>query len=280
MASDEQKPKKTKNNNIVNLLKQKIFKFIHKKNVTVPVDKLAIQKQEMIQGILSLSTKNVREVMIPRVDINAVEDSIQLKELVKRVIDEGHSRIPVYSGTIDNITGILYVKDLMPFIIDRRMKFTIKKLLHKPYFVPETMPLDELLLQFQKQNLHLAIVVDEYGGVAGIVTLEDILEEIVGEIRDEFDEDEIPEIQTISKNTWEVDSRLSISDFNEHTGCTIPDQEFDTIGGFVFDLFGKIPHKDEQIKYNNITFKIKDIQGTRIGRIIVTVTPQKNFDTN
>lgn len=280
MASDEQKPKKAKNNDVISILKQKILHFIHQKNDTVPVDRLALQKQEMIQGILSLSSKNVREVMIPRVDINAVEDSIQLKELVKRVIDEGHSRIPVYSGTIDNIIGILYVKDLMPFIIDRRMKFNIKKLLHKPYFVPETMTLDELLLQFQKQNLHLAIVVDEYGGVAGIVTLEDILEEIVGEIRDEFDEDEIPEIQTISKNNWEVDSRLSISDFNEHTGCSIPDQEFDTIGGFVFDLFGKIPKKDEQIKYNNISFKIKDIQGTRIGRIIVTVTPQKNSDTN
>lgn len=280
MASDVQKPKKAYSNNVISLLKQKILKFIHKKNVTVSVDKLALQKEEMIRGILSLSTRNVREVMIPRVDINAVEDSILLKELVKRVIDEGHSRIPVYSGTIDNIIGILYVKDLMPFIIDRRMKFNIKKMLHKPYFVPETMTLDELLLQFQKQNLHLAIVVDEYGGVDGIVTLEDILEEIVGEIRDEFDEDEVPEIQTISKNNWEVDSRLSISDFNEHTGCSIPDQEFDTIGGFVFDLFGKIPKKDEQIKYNNISFKIKDIQGTRIGRIIVTVTPQKNIETN
>ncbi len=280
MASDEQKPKKSKNNNTIVILKEKFLKLLHKKDQTAPVDKLAIQKQEMIKGILSLSTKNVREVMIPRVDINAVEEFISLKELVKIIIDEGHSRIPVYSGTIDNITGILYVKDLMPFIIDRRMKFNIKKLLHKPYFVPETMTLDELLLQFQKQNLHLAIVVDEYGGVAGIVSLEDILEEIVGEIRDEFDEDEIPEIQTISKNSWEVDSRLSISDFNEHTGCSLPDEEFDTIGGFVFDLFGKIPKKDEQIKYNNISFKIKDIQGTRIGRIIVSLIQQKNSDNN
>ncbi|MCX8122906.1 MAG: hemolysin family protein [Spirochaetes bacterium] len=282
MASDEQKPSKLKNNSLLVLLKEKLnkLKLYDKKNSSPSKDSLAIQKQEMIQGILSLSTKNVREVMIPRVDINAVEESISLKELVKLIIDEGHSRIPVYSGTIDNITGILYVKDLMPFIIDRRMKFNIKKLLHKPYFVPETMTLDDLLLQFQKQNLHLAIVVDEYGGVAGIVTLEDILEEIVGEIRDEFDEDETPEIQNISKNSWEVDSRLSISDFNEHTGCQLPDQEFDTIGGFVFDLFGKIPKKDEQIKYSNISFKIKDIKGTRIGRIIVTVTPQKNSDTD
>jgi len=258
-------------------LKQKKINKINnsKKSTNASPEKPIIQKQEMIQGILSLSQKNVREIMIPRVDINAIEDTATLKDLVKLIIDEGHSRIPVYSQTIDNIIGIVYVKDLMPFIIDRRMKFNIKKLLHKPYFVPETMTLDELLLQFQKQNLHLAIVVDEYGGVAGIVTLEDILEEIVGEIRDEYDEDEIPEIQTISRNCWEVDSRLSLSDFNNYTKCSLPEEEFDTIGGFVFNLFGKIPKKDEQIKYNSITFKIKEIKGTRIGRIIVTISPEK-----
>jgi len=280
MSSDQQKPQimkiRKKLKQLLLTLKQK--KITNNKNTNVSMDKPIIQKQEMIQGILSLSQKFVREIMIPRVDINAIEDTVNLKELVKLIIDEGHSRIPVYSQTIDNIIGIVNVKDLMPFIIDRRMKFNIKKLLHKPYFVPETMPLDELLLQFQKQNLHLAIVVDEYGGVAGIVTMEDILEEIVGEIRDEFDEEEIPEIQTISQNCWEVDSRLSLSDFNNYANCSLPEEEFDTIGGFVFNLFGKIPKKDEEIKYNYITFKIKEIKGTRIGRIIVTISPEKNVN--
>jgi len=280
MSSDQQKPQimkiRKKLKQLLLTLKQK--KITNNKNTNVSMDKPIIQKQEMIQGILSLSQKFVREIMIPRVDINAIEDTVNLKELVKLIIDEGHSRIPVYSQTIDNIIGIVNVKDLMPFIIDRRMKFNIKKLLHKPYFVPETMPLDELLLQFQKQNLHLAIVVDEYGGVAGIVTMEDILEEIVGEIRDEFDEEEIPEIQTISQNCWEVDSRLSLSDFNNYANCSLPEEEFDTIGGFVFNLFGKIPKKDEEIKYNSITFKIKEIKGTRIGRIIVTISPEKNVN--
>ena len=278
MSSGQQKSPIMKNlAQLLLKLKQKKINKINnsKKSTNASPEKPIIQKQEMIQGILSLSQKNVREIMIPRVDINAIEDTATLKDLVKLIIDEGHSRIPVYSQTIDNIIGIVYVKDLMPFIIDRRMKFNIKKLLHKPYFVPETMPLDELLLQFQKQNLHLAIVVDEYGGVAGIVTLEDILEEIVGEIRDEYDEEEIPEIQTISRNCWEVDSRLSLSDFNNYTKCSLPEEEFDTIGGFVFNLFGKIPKKDEQIKYNSITFKIKEIKGTRIGRIIVTISPEK-----
>ncbi len=280
MSSDQQKPQimkiRKKLKQLLLTLKQK--KITNNKNTNLSMDKPIIQKQEMIQGILSLSQKFVREIMIPRVDINAIEDTVNLKELVKLIIDEGHSRIPVYSQTIDNIIGIVNVKDLMPFIIDRRMKFNIKKLLHKPYFVPETMPLDELLLQFQKQNLHLAIVVDEYGGVAGIVTMEDILEEIVGEIRDEFDEEEIPEIQTISQNCWEVDSRLSLSDFNNYANCSLPEEEFDTIGGFVFNLFGKIPKKDEEIKYNSITFKIKEIKGTRIGRIIVTISPEKNVN--
>ena len=281
MSSDQQKPQimkmRKKLKQFLLTLKQKKITN-NNKSTNVHMDKPIIQKQEMIQGILSLSQKFVREIMIPRVDINAIEDTVNLKELVKLIIDEGHSRIPVYSQTIDNIIGIVNVKDLMPFIIDRRMKFNIKKLLHKPYFVPETMPLDELLLQFQKQNLHLAIVVDEYGGVAGIVTMEDILEEIVGEIRDEFDEEEIPEIQTISQNCWEVDSRLSLSDFNNYANCSLPEEEFDTIGGFVFNLFGKIPKKDEEIKYNSITFKIKEIKGTRIGRIIVTISPEKNVN--
>jgi len=281
MSSDQQKPQimkmRKKLKQFLLTLKQKKITN-NNKSTNVHMDKPIIQKQEMIQGILSLSQKFVREIMIPRVDINAIEDTATLKELVKLIIDEGHSRIPVYSQTIDNIIGIVNVKDLMPFIIDRRMKFNIKKLLHKPYFVPETMPLDELLLQFQKQNLHLAIVVDEYGGVAGIVTMEDILEEIVGEIRDEFDEEEIPEIQTISQNCWEVDSRLSLSDFNNYANCSLPEEEFDTIGGFVFNLFGKIPKKDEEIKYNSITFKIKEIKGTRIGRIIVTISPEKNVN--
>ena len=281
MSSGQQKSPIMKNlAQLLLKLKQKKINKINnsKKSTNASPEKPIIQKQEMIQGILSLSQKNVREIMIPRVDINAIEDTATLKDLVKLIIDEGHSRIPVYSQTIDNIIGIVYVKDLMPFIIDRRMKFNIKKLLHKPYFVPETMTLDELLLQFQKQNLHLAIVVDEYGGVAGIVTMEDILEEIVGEIRDEFDEEEIPEIQTISQNCWEVDSRLSLSDFNNYANCSLPEEEFDTIGGFVFNLFGKIPKKDEEIKYNSITFKIKEIKGTRIGRIIVTISPEKNVN--
>ncbi|HDP81189.1 MAG TPA: HlyC/CorC family transporter [Spirochaetes bacterium] len=232
---------------------------------------LQSSQAEMISGVLSLSTKNTREIMIPRVDVVAVNSTIPLKNLVKTVYDAGHSRIPVFIDTIDNIAGILYVKDLLKIIIEKPRKFDLKKILHRPYFVPETMTLDDLLVEFKKRQLHLACVVDEYGGFSGIITMEDVLEEIVGEIKDEFDENEQPEFTRINKNTLEVDSRMTISDFNEQTGLALPNDEFDTIGGYVFDLFGKIPKKNETAKHDNLSFKIKDIKGTRINRIIVSI---------
>lgn len=233
---------------------------------------LEISRKEMIKGILELSTKNAREIMIPRVDVLAVSIDTSLKSLIKIVDNAGHSRIPVYETTIDNIVGILYVKDMLKYIVEKPRKFELKKIIHKPYFVPETMTLNDLLVEFKRRKLHMAFVVDEYGGFGGIVTLEDILEEIVGEIKDEFDDDELPEIKKIGKNVYEIDSRMSLSNFNEETGINLPRDEFDTIGGFVFDQFGKIPKKNETIKYENISFKIKEIKGTRIMRIIVSIS--------
>jgi magnesium and cobalt transporter len=239
------------------------------------LEKLDVPRMEMIRGIFELSENNARDIMIPRVDIVAVDSKTELKPLVKVIWEAGHSRVPVYEDTIDNITGILYAKDLLKLIIDMPKKFSLRKLLHTPYFVPETMPLAELMLEFQKRKLHQAIVVDEYGGVSGLVTLEDILEEIVGEINDEFDEVELPEIEKTGRNVYEVDPRLTISDFNEATGSDLPTDNFDTIGGFVLDLFGKIPDKDDSAKHEKITFKIKDITGTVINRITVAISKSK-----
>ena len=182
----------------------------------------------------------------------SIDSNIDLKALIKVIIHAGHSRVPVYDETVDHIIGILYVKDLIKLLLEKPKKFNIKKLLHEPFFVPETMPLDDLLLEFKMKKLHLAIVVDEYGGVGGIVTLEDILEEIVGDINDEFDAEELPELEKISPNTWEFDPRMLIADFNEELGLNIPSEDFDTIGGFVFDLFGRIPEKDEITKYETL----------------------------
>ena len=232
---------------------------------------LDTSRKDMIKGILDLSRHNARDIMVPRVDIVSVEDNTELKPLIKIIMEEGHSRLPVYEETIDNIVGILYVKDLLNFLTDKNRKFSLKKILHAPFFVPETMRVDELLLEFKKRKLHLAIVVDEYGGVAGIVTLEDILEEIVGDIEDEFDTGTEPEWEKKGDNVYEVDSRMTIDDFNEELGLKLSTDEFDTIGGYVLDLFGRIPVKNEVIEDRMLSFKILDITGTIINRIEVNI---------
>lgn len=239
-------------------------------------DNIEHSKQEMIRGVLQLSELNAREIMIPRVDSFAVNTETGLKELIDLINAAGHSRIPVFEETIDNITGILYVKDLLSFVTNKRKKFDIKKLLHKPLFIPETMPLDELLVEFKKQRQHLAIVIDEYGGIAGIVTMEDILEEIVGDINDEYDEADLPELIKISKNSFDIDSRMSIDDLNREININLPTEEFDTIGGFTLDIFGKIPEQSDIVKYKNISIKVKEIEGTRINRLILTITSSRN----
>ncbi|HRX15044.1 MAG TPA: hemolysin family protein [Spirochaetota bacterium] len=235
-------------------------------------------KKQMIQGIMKLSELCAREIMIPRVDIVSIRCNTSLKEIITIASDAGHSRIPVYDSTIDEITGILYVKNLLTYIIDKRRKFDLKRELHKPFFIPETMPLDELLVDFKKKRQHLAIVVDEYGGVAGLVTMEDILEEIVGDINDEFDEHEAPEFVKLTKNSFDVDSRMSITDLNGEMGVSLPTDEFDTIGGLVFDLFGKIPEKNDSIEYGSLRFEVKEIEGTRINRLTIRKTKSRKND--
>ena len=231
---------------------------------------LETSEQKMIKGVIQLSKKNVRDIMIPRVDVITIPSNIAIDTLLKTIDNEGFSRIPVYQDTIDNITGILYVKDLLKYIPEKTKKIPINRIARKPLFVPETMPLDDLLVDFKKKKLHLAIAVDEYGGFAGIITLEDILEEIVGDIEDEFDE-EAPDFLKISKNTYEVDSRMPIPELNELLNIDLPTDEFDTLGGFVYDLFGEVPKKNEKIAYNNIFFTINNIKGTRINRITLTL---------
>ncbi|OHD64228.1 MAG: hypothetical protein A2176_00925 [Spirochaetes bacterium RBG_13_51_14] len=239
-------------------------------------ENLDIIRRDMIRGIIKLPVLNARDIMIPRVDVFAVDSRSELKPLLKTLYKAGHSRVPVYEETIDNIIGILYIKDLLKLLIATpKKKFQLKKILHEPFFVPETMTLDELLLEFKIRKLHIAIVVDEYGGISGMVTLEDILEEIVGDINDEFDSVDLPEIEKLGKNVYEVDSRMPIADFNEKLGLDLSQDGFDTIGGYVFDLFGKIPDKGESIKDDAVQFTIKEISGTVINRITVTITKQK-----
>ena len=277
MPSDSPDPSSPLIKRFINKIKKRFINSDENSFDAETYEQLDTPRKDMIHGVVMLSELNAKDIMIPRVDLVAIDVETDLKQLVKTIIDDAHSRIPVYEETIDNIIGILHVKDLMKLIpLDGKMKkFNMRKLIHEPFFIPETMPLDELLRKFKIEKLHLAIAVDEYGGLGGIVTLEDILEVIVGDINDEFDTEELPEFEKTGANSYDVDSRMLISDFNDKLKLEIPTDNFDTIGGFVFDLFGRVPERDESIKHENISFKIKDISGTKIIRITATILKQK-----
>ena len=207
------------------------------------------EKEDMIQGVEELSSTSVKEVMIPRIDVDFINIDSTQDEWTKTVFDSGHSRIPVYKDSIDNVVGVLYVKDLIKCLFSSE-QIELEKIIRKAFFVPETKRIDSLLREFKRRHIHIAMAVDEYGGLSGIVCLEDIIEEIVGDIQDEFD-NERDDIINLGKDVWLVDARQNLDDLNEEIGSDFPDSEFDTFGGFVFDLFGKIP-----LKFEKITWKI------------------------
>ena len=221
---------------------------------------------EMVKGIISLSESNVKEIMVPRIDVVSISLSTPISEIVNIILDCGHSRFPVYQDTIDNIVGILYAKDLLQYIIRDETEIELEKLIRSAYFVPESKKLDSLLREFQRRRVHIAVVVDEYGGTSGIVCLEDIIEEIVGEIRDEFD-NETEELLKISEGVYLCDARVNLEWLNEKLGIELPSDDFDTLGGFVFDLFGKIPVRYEKMSYRNIDFVIQNMEGHKIDTI-------------
>ena len=225
------------------------------------------EKEDMIQGVEELSTTSVKEVMIPRIDVDFINIETDRSELLEKISDSGHSRFPVYKDSIDNVIGVLYVKDLIR-CFSKEEPFELEKIIRKAYFVPETKRIDSLLREFKRRHIHIAMAVDEYGGLSGIVCMEDIIEEIVGDIQDEFD-NERDDIVSLGKNIWLVDGRENLSDLNEEIGSTFPQEEFDTLGGFVLDLFGKIPVKYEKMTWNNYDFIIQDMDVHRIDMIKV-----------
>lgn len=219
-------------------------------------------EKDMIRGIVELSKTTVKEVMVPRIDVVFIASDSEIQDLIDCVVETGHSRFPVYKDTIDNVIGVLYAKDLLKYTY-KNEAIDIESIIRKPYFVPESKRLDSLLREFKLKRVHIAVAVDEYGGVSGIVCLEDILEEIVGEIQDEFD-NEIEDILEIGKNSFLCDARVAIEDLNEQLRMDVPNEDYDTLGGFVFDLFGKIPVKFEKVTYGNADFIIQDMDGHKI----------------
>ena len=230
-------------------------------------------EKDMIRGIVELSETTVKEVMVPRIDVVFLSTDTPQKELLEILIECGHSRVPVYHETIDNVVGILYVKDLLTNLM-KNNEINIEKVIRKPYFVPESKRLDSLLYEFKRRRVHIAVAVDEYGGVSGIVCMEDIIEEIVGDIQDEFD-NEVEDILEIGDNTYLCDARINIEDLNEATKLNLPDEDFDTLGGFVFELFGKIPVKYEKAETPEAEFIIHEMEGHKI-KTVKLVTKVKD----
>ncbi len=235
------------------------------------------EKKDMIKGIEDLSETSVKEVMIPRIDVDFISIDIPEEELLAKIAESGHSRFPVYSESIDNVLGILYVKDLLG-VISKKENIDLEKLLRKAYFVPESKKIDGLLREFKRRHLHIAIAIDEYGGISGIVCMEDIIEEIVGDIQDEFD-NESAEILSIGNQMWLCDARVNLDDLNESIGSSFPTEDFDTLGGFVLDLFGRIPVKYEKFNWKNWEFVVQDMEGHRVNLIKIIKKSDEETDS-
>ena len=231
------------------------------------------EEQEMIENVLELSDTAADEIMTPRTDIVAVEVNCDLQTVLKTINTAGHTRVPVYEDNIDKIIGLIYAKDLLTEIGKDPADFKLRDKLRDAYFVPETKPLRALLHEFQNQKLHIAVVLDEYGGTAGIVTLEDILEELVGEITDEYEKSPPEPIKKIDQNTIEVDARTYVDDLNDQFELNLPeDEDYETIGGFVFSHLGYVPKTAESFDYENLKFTIATAEARRIKRIRIQKT--------
>jgi len=235
-------------------------------------------EEELIRSALEFTDTTVRNAMTPRTEIVALDINAGHEQAIRAMTEEGYSRIPVYKGTLDNIVGIIYAKDIINLLHDREL-IILQDIVRKPYFVPDSMKIWELLKVFQKKRVHLAIVLDEFGGTAGLITLEDILEELVGEIRDEYDREE-EEIYLLSENMAIVNAGLFIGEFNQKFKTDLS-EEFNTVGGYVTSTLGRIPVVDEVVKIGNLTFVVFDKVGPRLKKIkVVRETRPSAQDTS
>ncbi len=233
---------------------------------------LEAEEEQMINSIIELGERRLHEVMIPRIAIAALPASATLEEAIDRVVEEGHSRIPVYEESVDEVVGILYAKDLLPYLKSSSgPRPTVRSILRPPVFVPESMTIDDLLHEFQRRKVHIAIVLDEYGGTAGLVTIEDLLEEIVGEIQDEYDTEE-PMVVKLSDDEARVDGRADIDDLAElfDTDLGLEDaDEYDTVGGLIYHRIGGVPAPGDQVVVDGLRLTVETTDGRRVGKVLV-----------
>jgi putative hemolysin len=231
------------------------------------------EEEQMIGAVLGLGEHKVHEVMVPRIDIVGLPLDTSLDQMIDTIVAGGHSRIPVYEDSIDNIVGILYAKDLLPYLKGTDQLPPVRRLARPPLFVPESMSVDDLLHQLQRRRVHIAVVLDEYGGTAGLVTIEDLLEEIVGEIVDEYDPDEEPMIAPDGDRRARVDGRASVDDLLEHfdlPSSTLEDQEeYDTVGGLIYHRIGGVPRPGDVVKVGDeLTLTVESTDGRRVEKVL------------
>ena len=234
-------------------------------------------EKELISSVVEFTDTIAREVMVPRVDIIAVDNTASLRNIHKKIIETGHSRIPIYQGTIDNIVGVFYAKDLLNFIdchdLDERLAVDE---MHEPIFVPETKNVNDLLQEFQQKKMNVAIVVDEYGGTAGLITIKDLLEEIVGEMQDEDDREEVL-FTHMPDGAYLIDAKMPIDEISDELSISIPESsEYETIGGYIYTTLGKIPHKDEVFQRNGVLIKVVEVNDRKIYKVMLKITDDKN----
>ncbi|MBI5484373.1 MAG: HlyC/CorC family transporter [Deltaproteobacteria bacterium] len=226
------------------------------------------EESEMIRSIFSLGSTVVREIMVPRTDMACVAVDASIHELLDTIIACGHSRIPVFEDTIDNIVGLLYAKDLLKSWGDVEERVQIRSLMRQPYFIPETKNLEELLQEFKRKRVHLAIVIDEYGGTSGLITIEDLLEQIVGDIQDEYDREEA--LFTVSPDgSITADARMSVEELEEQLGIAIERGNFDSVGGLIFHLTGQIPAIGDVIDCGRLQLTVIDADERKIKKVFI-----------
>ncbi len=223
----------------------------------------------MIYSIFQFADTLAREVMVPRIDMLALDVETPIQEAVKAMLAAGHSRIPVYAETIDSIVGLLYAKDLLRVWHEGAAAGALRDILRPAYFVPEAIALDKLLANLQQQRIHMAIVVDEYGGTAGLVTLEDIVEEIVGEIRDEYDAAEELPYQQLGEDEYLFDGGIDIDDVNDLLETQLPNDDADTLGGYIYGQLGRVPGAGDQVTHDGLTMEVQSVLGRRIRKVRV-----------
>ncbi|TMK15416.1 MAG: HlyC/CorC family transporter [Actinobacteria bacterium] len=236
-------------------------------------------EKELIHSIFEFGDTIVREVMVPRPDVIAVEDTATLRDVQALVLEHGYSRIPVFREDLDDVVGVVFAKDVLKALYQGDDDMPLGDICRPARFVPESKKVADLLREMQQEKFHQAIVTDEYGSVTGIVSLEDLLEELVGEITDEYDT-EVPDMVEVGDGVYRVSGKTSIDDVNELLDSQLPDEEWDTVGGFVLELFGKIPDPGEETEYQDLRFKAEEVHGRRVATVLITRAPQQADEEN